>query len=167
MNVYIQMSTEFVRIFFVSKWKTGDGIQWRQFCAITCRMRLEISGQQKGRLLGWSVEASKVEVRRLSILAYTCMYGQVQFSLRSVFGTVTTLYIHTPIFHSTWVENFCCNAFEHSPGSLCDDIMMLEPTEITVWPKRVKLHVCKMVTVVLLLFLNTVTNTVLWFHNII
>ena len=60
------------------------------------------------------------------------------------------------ILHSTWVDNFYYNSFQTSPGSLYDDIMMLEPTENTDCSKMVKPHVCKMV-----FFLNTVTDAVL------
>jgi hypothetical protein len=68
------------------------------------------------------------------------------------------------ILHSTRVENCYYNSFQNSPCSLYDDIMMLEAPEITDCSKMVKLHICKMMTIIL--FLNTVTDTVLQFRNI-
>jgi hypothetical protein len=64
-------------------------------------------GRRVGHLLEWSEKTSKVDVRRLSILAYTGMYGRVQSFITSAVGTVTTLYTHTHTPVVRWMQIFC------------------------------------------------------------
>ena len=100
----------------------------------------------------------------MDVCSSTVLYHECSPHSNDPLQTNSRSLLDADIFHSTRVENFYYNSFQNSPCSLYDDIMVLEPTEITDCSKIMKLHLCKMMTKIL--FLNTLIDTVLRFFNI-
>lgn len=124
-----------------------------QFCHIRFVSSLAEwgSGRQKSLSSAW-MKCEDIENRgsstvdtsvRIDVWPSTVLYHECSRHSNDPLQTHSCGLLDADIFHSTSVENFHCNSFRNSPCSLCDDIMMLEPTEITECSKMVKLHIRK------------------------